>query len=189
MKYSLKGQNNFILLALRDFFTAKSTVQMSEAYHSLSHDDLCMPHNIDWAESQNVFKKLFIEPEPLIAPLYASYYLEIDPSFRRQSALRMKKLMREMGLSLTADLSMLEDDLALELGVWVRLDYLMQQENTEEFEHSVEQAKHWLICEHMAIWIPKFAQCTLKANDVAINYVVSCLQKCVEDEKIILMKK
>ncbi len=99
------------------------------------------------------FNRLFVGPEAVPAPPYASVYLDADPLLMGASATAMRELLHSLGLTV-AD-GQPEDFLACELEVWLVLTRLLRTAPPEA-RPDVRAALFWLTGEHLGRWIPLF---------------------------------
>lgn len=155
--------------ALRDFFSARNADDIQRAALALA---ACLPGEAQLAqdeagrlEEEYAFNQLFVGPGAVLAPPYASVYLDTEPELMGQSTLQMRDLLGELGLRVPREGQDPEDHLACELGVWLVLTNLLQRHSEPpELHAGLRAALDWLMDEHMARWIPLFTQRAHKAK-------------------------
>lgn len=104
-------------------------------------------------ELEFAFNRLFVGPDVVPAPPYASVYLDAAPLLMGSATTAMRELAHSLGLA-TAD-GQPEDHLACELEIWLVLVRLLDTAPTATRE-DVRAALGWLTEEHLALWIPPF---------------------------------
>lgn len=77
-----------ILEALRDFFLARDATGMQAAYRSLALQESGAPAAGDWSVLEFAFNRLFVGPQAVPAPPYASVYLDEQPHLMGPTSLK-----------------------------------------------------------------------------------------------------
>ena len=172
-------------LELRNFFAAASLAGLSVAGQSLAAGFVLVPGASavrgltmpDWQEAEYAFNRLFVGPQPPVAPPYASVYLDREPQLMGASTMQVREFYLSMGLAVPAQGSMPDDHIAFELDSWRSLCALCRQPLEPEVKQSVLAAKRWLIRDHMGAWVPLFVRRVLSAPDpcLPVQFAASCL--------------
>lgn len=153
-----------ILTGLRDFFAAENAKAMQAAYEALlaanascaRPQSLCNSNAVDWLEAEYDFNRLFVGPKDVIAPLFASVYLDSKGILMGEHTVQMRSLMHELNLASPHEGSIPEDFLPYELEVLsILYTLLMEHEDNAELHNALLEAIEWLE-EHIASWIPLF---------------------------------
>lgn len=187
MNMHLQHRSQFwdAILTLRDFFMARSAMEMQKAFCALPQnygmlsDKEC--GQADWQQVEYEFNRLFIGPEHVIAPPFASVYLEEAGILMGQSALQMRDLMHELGLCVPQEGSIPEDFLPYELDVLhILYTTKQQQQNNIPLCAALQEAEQWLMG-HLVAWLPLFIKRVENVTNICapIMCVMQILQQCV----------
>ncbi len=169
--------------ALRDFFLAKNNKELHTSLEAL----LFYEQNKDIKSDKDrllkleyAFNRLFIGPDKVLAPPFASIYLDREPILKGKAAQEIEKLLIDMGLDFENDSNLPLDHISIELELWLvisnvieNLQYKLEtlavksQEyaDTAELLKDVEEKLTWLNTAHMPLWIYKFIQRIHNAPD------------------------
>lgn len=164
-----------LLLSLRDFFMATGARDLAQAYAALDKaTSQSAPPVSDWNAVEFAFNRLFVGPKTLVAPPYASVYLEPEPQLMGETTLRIRALYRVLDRSLPWQDSIPDDHISFELDVYRQLYVATRRLDAAE----LESVRHYLL-DHMARWVPVFVESTRHASDLppAICFVVDCLSE------------
>lgn len=162
-------------LALRDFFSAKGLSELTAAVqallgtHSLTNDEL--------KAVEYEFNRLFVGPDAVPAPPFASVYLEEEPQLMGRSTLEVRELLCGLGLAVPEG-GEPDDFLPYELEAWIQLCMLEEQVSSEQDLKTILDARRWLVLEHMACWLPAFI---VRAVDSSDSPVISTIVKLLEN--------
>lgn len=137
--------------ALRDFFASAHAGDLrSSAAEVARRFDLDSEPPPDWLEVEYDFNRLFVGPAAVPAPPYASAYRQ-EPSLMGRATLEVRDAYRVLGLAVP-DLNATPDDhLAFEL------DAVVAMASPVVGDAARGPLRAWLVDEHMAEWIPRFA--------------------------------
>lgn len=143
---------------LRDFFTVSKSERHAQIVIKLS--EYCgsqvtlpiAPHYTDWTEVEYEFNRLFIGPMALLAPPYASVYIESEPQLMGSSTLEIRQLYYALGLSVFSENRIPDDHLSYEIELCL---LLTQQTPRQPVYH---EALVWLVNGHMNRWLPLFIE-------------------------------
>jgi len=93
-------QKGRILTCLRDFFISRQSSEIAKACIALSHEcTASVPiATTNWLDVEFAFNKLFVGPQAVLAPLFASVYLENDPHVMGETTLMVRRLYQTVGL-------------------------------------------------------------------------------------------
>ena len=147
--------------ALRNFFSATRAEKLAAAVPAL-----CAKGNLgedDVRELEFEFNRLFVGPDSVPAPPFASVYLEREPQLMGQSTLEMRELYLGLGLAVPTGGGP-DDFLPYELDAWLRLCALATGITDADGSRAILEARRWLVLEHMDRWIPVFIQRALAAS-------------------------
>lgn len=155
-----------LLTGLRDFFAAENATNMQSAYERLMALSLDCPMvqsnkdwpNIDWTTTEYDFNRLFVGPKEVIAPPFASVYLESKGILMGEHTVQMRELIHSLGLASPHEGSIPEDFLPYELEVLSILYALLDEhKQNQEIHTALLQAIEWLEG-HLALWLPLFVE-------------------------------
>ena len=149
--------NQTTLLALRNFFLARTGKDLAAACATLADPKVTIPGPGDsddryWEEAEFVFNRLFVGPMALQAPPYASYYLEPEPQLMGQSTLKVRRLYEMAGLVSSLQGFLPDDHLGVELDAALGLLALAERFDVEE----PSALWRYFLHEHLASWVPRF---------------------------------
>ena len=150
----LFDQQGRILTCLRDFFLARQPSDIAEASIALSREcTASVPlAATDWQDAEFVFNKLFVGPQALLAPPYASIYLESDPHVMGETTLMVRRLYQTVGLVSPWEGKVPDDHIALELDACLHMRSGLQQSGSTE----LGDVYSYFLNEHMVRWVPAF---------------------------------
>lgn len=142
-------------LLLRDFFMSSqrhalelAAIKLHE--HCSSNVDFPEIKATDWREVEYDFNRLFVGPMAILAPPYASVYIEIEPQLMGNSTLEVRQLYHALGLSVFRENHIPDDHLAHEIEICL----LLVRQAAEKPVYA--EALKWLAVEHMGKWVPTF---------------------------------
>ncbi len=162
------------LKAMRDFFSARNATELAAAYTYLA-DWVSQPAPVvtDWQPVEFAFNRLFVGPKTLLAPPFASVYLEPEPQLMGQSTLQVRQIYQLVGLESPWKNIIPEDHLSFELDAYRQLSIAAQQVQSKE----LQALQDYLLTRHLNIWLPQFIERVKTAVSVpaAIIFVVECL--------------
>lgn len=144
-------------LLLRNFFAAATREELRAAHDALAAhapDGFPPLGEADAARLEYAFNRLFVGPEALPAPPYASIYLDDDPLHMGPSTLDMRALLHSLGLAAPHG-GQPDDFLPYELEAWHALTLLLENDATRP---AARDALQWLCEEHLGRWLPAFLQ-------------------------------
>ena len=141
--------------ALRDFFSAGCAAELAAASPALSTGRIL--NEDESRELEYEFNRLFVGPDVISAPPFASVYLEKEPQLMGHSTLEVRELYLGLGLAVPEGGNP-DDFLPYELDAWIRLCTLELEVSNEQGKQTVREARRWLVLEHMARWIPVFIE-------------------------------
>ena len=161
--------------ALRDFFSSTNAEALAAAATRFAPVEN-LPDSINWQAEEYAFNRLFVGPQAVPAPPYASVYLEAEPRLMGNAAADMREMLQALGLA--APEGQPDDFIACELEVWMMLTLLLRPERGEHLRAHAREALAWLVDEHMARWLPAFVERARKtdAPTPAIQAALRCLE-------------
>ncbi|MGD9576287.1 TorD/DmsD family molecular chaperone [Desulfovibrio sp.] len=161
--------------ALRDFFSSTNAEALAAAATRFAPVEN-LPDSINWQAEEYAFNRLFVGPQAVPAPPYASVYLEVEPRLMGNAAADMREMLQALGLA--APEGQPDDFIACELEVWMMLTLLLRPERGEHLRAHAREALAWLVDEHMARWLPAFVERARKADapTPAIQAALRCLE-------------
>lgn len=181
----MEMENQTTLLALRNFFLARSGQDLAAACASLTGDkmttqDLTALSDRYWEEAEFVFNRLFVGPMALQAPPYASYYLEPEPQLMGKSTLMVRRLYEMAGLVSPLQGRLPDDHLGVELDAALGLLTLVERCDAEE----PRALWRYFLHEHLASWVPRFLSQARKAETghPAVDLALDRLEAWLKDQ-------
>ena len=177
--------NQTTLLALRNFFLARTGKDLAAACVTLANDTVTTPDLADsadryWEEAEFVFNRLFVGPMALQAPPYASYYLEPEPQLMGKTTLKVRRLYEMAGLVSPLQGRLPEDHLGVELDAALGLLALAERFDVEE----PRALWRYFLHEHLASWVPRFLDQARNAETghPAVDLALDWLEAWLEDQ-------
>ncbi len=165
------------LWGLSRFFFADSAAAMRDAWQCFD----AAPIVDDWDEVEFSFNKLFVGPGTLLAPPFASVYLDGgNRQVMGETTLRIRALYQMLGL-VSPWLNRIPDDhLALELDALWQLQSALQK----KAEPCLQDAFGYLLA-HLQKWIPLLIARILSVEEVhpAIRHVSDTLLQTIRLDK------
>lgn len=104
----------------------------------------------DWREVEYDFNRLFVGPQALLAPPYASAYLDTEPQLMGNSTQEIRGLLHALGLAVRDENQIPDDHISYEIELCL---VLMKQAPQQPI---YQEALAWLVGDHMGHWLPKF---------------------------------
>ena len=155
---------------------------MQSAYQSLAEaTETTAPPLADPEQLEYSFNRLFVGPQAVIAPPFASVYLDAEPLVMGETTLTIRRLYHLVGLASPWEGTLPDDHLALELDVALQLRAgLHQTESTP-----LQSVYHYFLHEHLARWIPLFLSRVAQADDLhpAVRWVCEELGRWLDREQ------
>lgn len=153
----MENTKNDTLVALRDFFLARSREDLRAACLELAGSGDVEPSprawdEGDWDAAEFAFNKLFVGPAELRTPPYASCYLEPEPQLMGQSTLRVRRLYEMAGLVSPLHGQLPCDHLGVELDAALGILTLVERTAAEE----PRALWRYFLEDHLAVWLPSF---------------------------------
>lgn len=162
---------------LRDFFSARGEEKRNAAWNSLAQQYGMAKDNLNVRELEYAFNRLFVGPQHIPAPPYASVYLDEEPLLMGKSTLEIRDLFRSLELAVPEG-GEPDDFLAYELEAWLILVLCLKNEKDSKAREYILEALHWLTEEHMGKWLPFFLKKARQASDSAeIDLVLTALEE------------
>lgn len=161
--------------ALCDFFSSTNAEALAAAATRFAPVEI-LPDSINWQAEEYAFNRLFVGPQTVPAPPYASVYLEAEPRLMGNAATDMREMLQALGLA--APEGQPDDFIACELEAWGMLTLLLHPERGDDLRAHAREALAWLVDEHMARWLPAFVERARKtdAPTPAIQAALRCLE-------------
>jgi len=153
-----------ILTCLRDFFISSQASQFAEVCTVLSREcSTSVPvAATNWQDVEFAFNKLFVGPQAILAPPFASVYLESEPHVMGETTLMVRHLYQTVGLISRWKGKMPDDHISLELDACLHMRMgLLKSESSQLCD-----IYSYFLNEHMALWIPAFLAKINKAPDL-----------------------
>ena len=181
----METENQTTLLALRNFFLARTEKDLAAACVTLANDKVTTADLADladkyWEEAEFVFNRLFVGPMALQAPPYASYYLEPEPQLMGKTTLKIRRLYEMAGLVSPLQGSLPDDHLGVELDAALGLLTLAERFDVEE----PRALWRYFLHEHLASWVPRFLDQARNAESghPAIDLALDRLEAWMENQ-------
>jgi TorA maturation chaperone TorD len=167
-----------IVQQLSRFFFASGATEMMKSYAELAVFFPAPPVD-DWSTVEFSFNRLFVGPRALLAPPYASIYLDGDNTrLMSESTMNIRQLYELVGL-VSPWLNKIPDD-----HVALELDALWQIESATETNDSPQlQDVHDYLLARLQFWIPLFSERVLSIADVhpAVIHVTETLNSVISN--------
>ncbi|MCA2000862.1 MAG: molecular chaperone TorD family protein [Chloroflexi bacterium] len=158
------------------FFFASNANEMRGSYLALA-EILPAPIVEDWAAVEFSFNRLFVGPRALLAPPYASIYLEgHEAKLMGESTLQVRQLYEMLGLASPWKNKIPDDHIAFEL------DALWQAASALEHVDSPQLRDVYdYLLNRLHSWIPKFVARIQSIDDVhpAVLFVAQTLKDVI----------
>ncbi|SEA74916.1 chaperone TorD involved in molybdoenzyme TorA maturation [Desulfuromusa kysingii] len=138
---------------LRDFFFAANSHEIQHSYNQLRSLVKELPEAEDLDQLEFSFNRLFIGPKALVAPPYASVYLEKDELVMGTTTLDARDLYSSLGLSFPSQGTFPDDHISLEIDACLHLRQLQTQSQDQNITALYQQ----FLRDHLLVWAPKFA--------------------------------
>ena len=181
----METENQATLLALRNFFLARTGKDLAAACvtlanHKVTLQDLTEFDDSYWEEAEFVFNKLFVGPMALLAPPYASYYLEPEPQLMGKSTLKVRRLYEMAGLVSSVQDFLPDDHLGVELDAALGFLTLAERFDVEE----PRALWRYFLHEHLESWVPRFLDLARSAETghPAVDLALDRLETWLEDQ-------
>lgn len=158
------------------FFFASNSDEMMASYLALAEFSAA-PAVDDWSAVEFCFNHLFVGPRALLAPPYASIYLDGDQTrLMGESTMRVRRLYEMLGL-VSPWLNKIPDDhIALELDALWQIESALQHTDSPQ----LLDAREYLLA-HLQHWVAKLIAKIKSVDDVhpAILHVTEILSTVV----------
>lgn len=138
---------------LSRFFFASNAAELREAYTGLS-DSLPapLPPVSDWTEVAFCFNRLFVGPRALVAPPYATVYLDGDSTrLMGASTAKIRQLYDMLGLTSPWLNTVPDDHVAFELDALWQIEQALLTVPSSQ----LQDARDYLLA-HLRSWVPAF---------------------------------
>ena len=150
----LLDQSGRILTCLRDFFISRQSSEIAKACIALSHE---CPESVPvaatgWQDVEYAFNKLFVGPQAILAPPFASIYLESEPHVMGETTLMVRRLYQTVGLVSPWEGKIPDDHISLELDACLHIRMGLLKSGSSQ----LCDIYSYFLNEHMARWIPAF---------------------------------
>lgn len=158
-----------LLCALKSLASALAWPSLKEAgaLSDLVEKEQHGPGN-ELASIKTEYHRLFVGPYQLVAPPYASLYLESEPTVMGQSTLEVLRMYEEAGFVLSPSFKDLPDHIAAELEFMALLcEGEKEAWKREDFSQALTllSREETFLKEHLVRWIPKFSMRILSTTD------------------------
>ncbi len=133
---------------------SRQSSEIAKACIALSHERTAsVPlSETNWQDVEFAFNKLFVGPQAVLAPPFASVYLEGEPHVMGETTLMVRRLYQTVGLVSPWQGKIPDDHISLELDGCLHMRQgLMQSESSQ-----LGDIYSYFLNEHMARWIPAF---------------------------------
>ena len=140
-------------MSLRDFFIASNSAEIACAYESLVKAlQSSAPTVESWDELEFSFNRLFIGPDLISAPPFASIYIEEEPYVMGDTTLTVRRLYQMAGLVSPWEGKIPEDHISLELDACLN----MRTGLLTRYSAHLHDLYGYFLDKHMTRWIPLF---------------------------------
>ncbi len=163
-----------LVQALRDFFLATNKEEIHASLKTLAFYEKNPSISDDSSrllEVEYMFNRLFIGPDKVLAPPFASIYLDNEPLLKGKTTEKIERLLFDLGLDFENSSNLPLDHISIELEIWLILSNVLENlqhkaasmdKDLSDYADKVELIKElesklaWLSFEHMAVWIEQF---------------------------------
>ena len=154
-----------VLTTLRDFFISRRASELARACIALSHEcTASVPvAATNWQDVEFAFNKLFVGPQALLAPPFASIYLENEPHVMGETTLMVRRLYQTVGLVSPWEGKIPDDHIALELDACLHMRMALLKSGSSQ----LCDIYSYFLNEHMARWIPAFISKINEAQELS----------------------
>lgn len=175
-------QQPFPAEALRDFFMSSNLEEIKESIHEMQIDET--PPSSDqpgWSEIEFAFNRLFIGPQSVLAPLYASIYLDPEPYVMGQTTLVVRKIYESIGLSFPLRGQYPDDHISLEIDACLILHRLLEENPHED----LIEVYDYFLNKHMSQWVPELGNKIRNAPAIPelMKKIENMLSNWMEEER------
>jgi len=167
-----------IVQQLSRFFFASNAVEMMTSYGELA-TILPAPPVDDWSAVEFSFNRLFVGPRALLAPPYASVYLDGDSTrLMSESTMKVRQLYELVGLVSPWVNKIPDDHIALELDALWQIEAALEKMDSPQL-----QDIHEYLLTRLQTWVPLFCSRIRCVEDVhpALIHVAGILQSAVSN--------
>jgi len=184
---SPSGQGKGLLPALRDFFMALDEAELAAAYGEVCRAELQrggrlpLPEKQDWEQTLFGFNRLFVGPMALLAPPYASVWLEPEPYLMGASTLETRHVYQVLGLESPLPGKLPDDHLSLELDVLAAMQAAQERADAP----LLRALRRHFLESHVLRWMPRFCARILELEQTppAVSSVASALRSWLERQQ------
>jgi TorA maturation chaperone TorD len=177
----MRNNPTLTVKALRDFFIAQNSSELIRAYEGLSEAvPGPVPTPQDWEAVEYAYNRLFVGPKTVVAPPFASIYIQDEPFIMGETTLEVRRLYQMVGLVSPWEGTLPEDHLSLELDACLYIQAGLVHSGSEK----LFSLYRYFLDEHMARWIPLFVARVYEASRVpeAIHWTCRELEKWLRGE-------
>ena len=162
-------------LLLRDFFISHDGQTLKAAYSALDKNAVALTEQ-EWLEAEYDFNALFVGPQMLKAPPFASVYLEEDALVMGKSTLSIREFMANIGLSISHVNDIPDDHISCVLELAVLL--LANARASAEYQVTLNR----YVKEYIAIWVPEYIEkININAQTATLKTVAERLSSWLDE--------
>lgn len=168
-------------IMLRDFFLAANRTELEASCRSfLETNDGPVPTPEEWHELEFTFNQLFVGPRAVIAPPYASVYLDNGRYVMVEAAQTVRKLYHLVGLSSPWEGKLPDDHISLELDACLHFRHAIDNANQD----LLVPVYDYFLNRHLQVWVPDFVKQIQEMPDlpVLMNWIAGELLQWLHDE-------
>lgn len=155
-----------ILTCLRDFFKSRQASELAKACAALSHECAASVPvaTTNWQDVEFAFNKLFVGPQAILAPPFASVYLQDEPHVMGETTLMVRHLYQMVGLVSPWKGKIPDDHISLELDACLHMRMGLLKSGSSQ----LCDIYSYFLNEHMARWIPAFLERINRAQELPL---------------------
>lgn len=162
-------------LLLRDFFISHDGQTLKAAYSALVKNAVALTEQ-EWLEAEYDFNALFVGPQMLKAPPFASVYLEEDALVMGKSTLSIREFMANIGLSISNANNIPDDHISCVLELAVLL--LANARASAEYQVMLNR----YVSEYIEIWVPAYiVKININAQTATLKTVAERLSSWLDE--------
>lgn len=158
-------------LMFRDFFNAADMTSRCASLRYFFPESEAWPQN-EVLDVEYDFNALFVGPATLLAPPYASVYLDEEPLLMGATTLSVREFLQSFGLSVSAENSVPDDHISYEMELAVML--LVHARYSPQYHDALAR----FVRAHLELWLPAFIA---KITDCAKTSAIKCLAVQLND--------
>lgn len=169
---------------MRDFFIACRSSEIAAACSGLfpESNPAVSFAAINWKEVEFAFNRLFVGPQSVLAPPYASVYLDHEPYTMGETTVSVQRFYQMIGLVSPWKGKLPDDHISLELDACLHMRAGLRKRNSSQ----LGDIYAYFLNEHLNLWIPDFVKKIIEAREThrLIGWVAQELDNWLAGERL-----